>query len=75
MLLANGYASIAHDVRGVGESEAPDKELGSGQFTFVQFSRDAATLLTELRVTRVTACGMAWGSRYAMKLFCCTRDS
>jgi pimeloyl-ACP methyl ester carboxylesterase len=66
MSVKRGYRTIQHDVRGVGKSIAAVKDvMGSEQFTFDQYAKDASGLMDHLNLSQCYVLGMAWGSRVA----------
>lgn len=56
------YRLILPDIRGHGQSEA-----GDGQYTQKLFSEDLIALLNDLRIQRVTLCGLSMGAAIAMR--------
>lgn len=62
--LQSQYRMIAPDLRGLGETAAPD-----GVATMDQMARDVAALLDALQIDRVVVCGLSMGGYVALE-FC-----
>jgi 3-oxoadipate enol-lactonase len=62
-LLGAGYRVIAPDLRGFGESAAPD-----GPYSMAVYADDVAGLLDQLGVARAVLCGMSMGGYVLLNL-------